>query len=363
MDMIPLFKPYMSEDCINSLSEIFEKGALTEGEFSDKFEKSFSEYIGNENAVLTNSGTSALHLSAILCGLKEGDEVITTSMTCMATNEPFHNMGIKLKFADVDIDTGNICPKSVKNNVTDKTKAIIVVHWAGQPVDLDAIQKIAEEFNLKVIEDAAHALGSEYHGAKIGNHSDFVCFSFQAIKHLTCGDGGALLCKSEKDASRARKIRWFGLDRKYKGKSRWDQDIEESGYKYHMNNINASIGLNNLKDINFIISSHINNSCYYDSNINNNKIKKMKKPKKTLSSSWIYSILVEDREGFVSYMKSKNIAADRVHVRNDQYSVFGGKDKNLKNLEIFDNQLVNIPVGWWLTSDNIEYIVKTINSY
>ena len=357
MDMIPLFKPYMSKDCIASLSEIFEKGALTEGDFSDKFEKSFSDYIENENTVLTNSGTSALHLSAILCGLKEGDEVITTSMTCMATNEPFYNMGIKLKFADVDITTGNICPKSIRENITDKTKAIIVVHWAGQPVDLCEIKKISKEFNLKVIEDAAHALGSEYNGAKIGTHSDFVCFSFQAIKHLTCGDGGALACKSKNDATRARKIRWFGLDRKYKGKSRWDQDITESGYKYHMNNINASIGLNNLKDIDFIINSHITNRKYYDENINNKKITIMRKPSKTLSSSWIYSILVKNREDFVSYMKSKNIASDRVHVRNDQYSVFGGKNISLKNLEFFENLLDKIPVGLWLTKENLNKIV------
>jgi len=361
--MIPLFKPYMSKDCTSSLSEIFEKGALTEGEFSDKFEKSFSEYIGNKNTVLTNSGTSALHLSAILCGLKGGDEVVTTPMTCMATNEPFYNMGVKLKFADVDITTGNICPNSVKSKITNKTKAIIVVHWAGQPVNLDEIHSIAKEYNLKVIEDAAHALGSEYNGVKIGNHSDFVCFSFQAIKHLTCGDGGALLCKSEKDAIRARKIRWFGLDRKYKGNSRWDQDIVESGYKYHMNNINASIGLNNLKDIDFIINSHMSNRDFFDQNISNSKVKKMLYPKNTKSSSWIYSLLVDNREGFISYMKDNNISCDRVHVRNDQYSVFGGKDKSLKNLNIFDNQLVNIPVGWWLSKDDVRHITNAVNKY
>ena len=363
MDMIPLFKPYMSKDCISSLSEIFEKGALTEGEFSDKFEKCFSDYIENENTVLTNSGTSALHLSAILCGLKEGDEVVTTSMTCMATNEPFYNMGVKLKFADVDITTGNICPNSVRSKITKKTKAIIVVHWAGQPVDLDEIHSIAKEYNLKVIEDAAHALGSEYNGAKIGNHSDFVCFSFQAIKHLTCGDGGALACKSENDATRARKIRWFGLDRKYKGKSRWDQDIAESGYKYHMNNINASIGLNNLKEVDFIINSHVANREFYDDNINNPKVTKMRKPLNSVSSSWIYSMLVDDREDFINHMTKNKISCDRVHVRNDFYTVFGGIKKELSNLNIFDKTLVNIPVGWWLSKDDVRRIVNTVNKY
>ena len=361
--MIPLFKPYISKKCIKDITNILEQGCLTEGFYSDKFEEALGEFIENKNIALTNSGTSALHLAGILSGLKFGDEVITTAMTCMATNEPFFNMGVKLIFADVDITTGNICPKSIRSKVTDKTKAIVVVHWAGQPVDLHEIHSIANEFNLKVIEDAAHAFGSEYNNKKIGSHSDFVCFSFQAIKHLTCGDGGAIACKNNIDAERARKIRWFGLDRKFNGKSRWDQDIAESGYKYHMNNINASIGLNNLEDIDFIIKSHISNRNSYDENINNCKIIKMRRPENTLSSSWIYSILVEDRIEFIDYMSKNNVQCDRVHVRNDQYSVFGGIINELRNLNDFDSKLVNIPVGWWLSQDNLNTITKLCNEY
>ena len=166
MAMIPLFKPYISPKCTETLSDIFSKCALTEGEYSDKFEEAIGDYISNKNVALTNSGTSALHISAILAGLKPGDEVITTAMTCMATNEPFYNMGVDLSFADVDITTGNICPNSIRSKITDKTKAIVVVHWAGQPVDLTSIHSIAKEFNLKVIEDAAHAFGSKYKNRK-----------------------------------------------------------------------------------------------------------------------------------------------------------------------------------------------------
>lgn len=353
----------MSDKCVFDLNSIFSQGSLTEGEYSDKFEKAFSDYIGNKNVSLTNSGTSALHLAGLLSGIKSGDEVITTAMTCMATNEPFFNMGAKLVFADIDITTGNICPESVRSKVTDRTKAIVVVHWAGQPVDLDEINSIAKEFNLKVIEDAAHALGSEYNSVKIGNHSDFVCFSFQAIKHLTCGDGGALACKSEEDVVRARKIRWFGLDRKFNGLSRWDQDIPESGYKYHMNNINASIGLNNLKHVNFIIESHISNKGFYDAVIKNPRVTKMRNPSNTLSSSWIYSLLVDNRRKFISFLSSRGISCDRVHVRNDKYSVFGGEDRSLKSLNEFDSHLVNIPVGWWLSKVEMDHIVETVNEY
>jgi dTDP-4-amino-4,6-dideoxygalactose transaminase len=363
MAMIPLFKPYISKESLKDISNILDQGCLTEGYYSDKFEESLGEFLSNKNIALTNSGTSALHLAGILCGLKHGDEIITTAMTCMATNEPFFNMGLNLVFADIDITTGNICHKSIRSKITEKTKAIVVVHWAGQPVDLDEIQSIAQEFNLKVIEDAAHAFGSEYNNIKIGSHSDFVCFSFQAIKHLTCGDGGAIACKNEIDAQRARKIRWFGLDRKFNGKSRWDQDITESGYKYHMNNINASIGLNNLKEIDFVIQSHIKNRNYYDENIYNTKIRKMRKLENAISSSWIYSILIDNRSDFIDYMTSNNIECDRVHVRNDAYSVFGGEREDLKNLKEFDLNLVNIPVGWWLSQEDLNYITKIVNKY
>jgi len=362
--MIRLFKPYVAS-CTASqkLYEIFNKGDLTEGEYSDSFEEKISEYIGNKNTSLTNSGTSALHLAGILSGIEKGDEVITTAMTCMATNEPFYNMGAKLVFADIDITTGNICPESIRSKITDKTKAIVAVHWAGQPVEIDEINDIAKEFNIKVIEDAAHAFGSSYKGKRIGSHSDFVCFSFQAIKHLTCGDGGAIACKSQEDVERARKIRWFGLDRKYKGKSRWDQDIVESGYKYHMNNINAVIGLENIRNIKYIIDTHIRNRNYYDEHIVNPKIVKMRKPDYTVSSSWIYSILTEDRETLKSYLADNGIDSDRVHVRNDQYSVFGGRDESLKNLNKFDSNLLNIPVGWWVEEGQAAKISRVLNKF
>ena len=361
--MIALFKPWITKHCLEDLENIITKGCLTEGEYSDWFEEKVSNYINNKNTALTNSGTSALHLAGILSGIESGDEVITTAMTCMATNEPFYNMGAKLVFADIDITTGNTCPESIRSKITEKTKAIVVVHWAGQPAEIDEINNIAKEFNLKVIEDAAHAFGSSYKGKRIGSHSDFVCFSFQAIKHLTCGDGGALACKNEKDAKRARKIRWFGLDRKYKGKSRWDQDITESGYKYHMNNINAAIGLRNMSYIDEIIGDHMRNRTYYDEHITNPKITKMRRPDHTVSSSWIYSILTEDRENLKSYLADHGIASDRVHVRNDQYSVFGGKDESLKNLNEFDSKLLNIPVGWWVEKDQAAQIAKVLNIF
>jgi perosamine synthetase len=361
--MIPLFKVHYPEGIGEKIDEVFQSGFITEGEYSDKFEKEFGEYIGNPNCCLTNSCTSAITLSLNLCGIGPGDEVISSPMTCMATNEPIYNCGAKIVWADINSKTGNINPESVLSKITSKTKAIIAVHWAGQPFDISEINNIAEKYNLKVIEDAAHALDSTYNDKKIGNHGDFVCFSFQAIKHLTTGDGGALLCKNKSDYERAKLLRWFGLDRKYEG-SKWEQDITESGYKFHMNNITAIIGLEQLKYIKEITKRHEENACVYDKKITNPKIIKLKRFKNSTSSCWIYSLLCETRDTLQKYLKENGIHSDVVHMRNDKYSVFKEFDHGgLDNLDYFCNRLLNIPVGWWLKDKDINFIIKTINNY
>jgi len=362
--MIPLMKVHTPPNVGEELQKVWDSGFVTEGEYSDKFEKEFSEYIGNPNTCLVNSCTSALALASRVIGIKEGDEIITTAMTCMATNEPFYNDGAKLVFADIDPTTGNISATDIEHRITSKTKAILVVHWGGQPADLEEINEIAQRHNIKVIEDAAHAVRSYYKGIRIGNTSDFVCFSFQAVKHLCTGDGGAIACKSKEDADRIRKIRWFGLDRKFKGPSRWEQDITESGFKYHMNNINASIGLLQMPYLDKLIDEHIKNSDYLHKKIKNPNVSHLVRKQDRVSSCWLHSILVEDRDKFREYMKSNGIHVDVAHVSNLQYTVFNKfKKETLHGLEFFDEKLINIPCGWWLSEKDLKYIVETINKY
>lgn len=362
--MIPLFKVHHPKNIGNKIEKVFETGFITEGEYSDKFEKQFSSYVGNNKTSLVNSCTSALTLAYHASDLGQGDEVITTPMTCMATNEPLFHTGAKLVFADIDPGTGNIDPDSVRSKVTSKTKLIVGVHWAGQPFDIDEINSIASENDIKVVEDAAHALGAKYNGKRIGSHSDFVCFSFQAIKHMTTVDGGSISCGNQKDYERIKKLKWFGLDRDFKCGSRWEQDITECGYKMHMNNINAVIGLEQMKHIDSIVESHIKNGKFFDDHIKNNKIKKIKQQKKTESSYWIYSLLVNDKQDFKKYMLENGIATDVVHKRNDQYSVFKDFQKgDLKGVDEFESKLMNIPVGWWLTEEQVYHIVDVVNRY
>jgi perosamine synthetase len=362
--MIPLMKIHNLPNIGQEIQKVWDSGFITEGAYSDKFEQKFGEYIGNENVCLTNSCTNALVLAAHVIGIKPGDEVITTGMTCMATNEPFYNFGANLVFADIDPETGNIDPEDVIRKITKKTKAIVLVHWTGQPADLDEINLIAKENNIKVVEDAAHALRSSYKGKLIGSHSDFVCFSFQAVKHLTTADGGAIACRSSADADRIRKLRWFGLDRKYKGPSRWEQDITESGYKFHMNNVNACIGLLQLEKVDPLIDKHVENAIFYNQEINNSKIRKLVLKENRTSSYWIYSLLVEDKYKFKNYMEENGILVDIAHANNLKYSVFNKfRNSELKNLDFFDSRLMNIPCGWWVSEKDREFIVDIVNNY
>jgi dTDP-4-amino-4,6-dideoxygalactose transaminase len=369
--MIPLFKVRHPKGLGNLIDKVYESGIITEGDYADEFEKKIGEYIGNPNVCLVNSCTSALSLAAHMCSIGPGQEIITTSLTCLATNLPFYQLGAKLVFADVDPTTGNIDPKSVAKLITNKTKAIVVVHWAGQPVELNEIHKIAIQYNIPVIEDAAHALRAEYDNIRIGSHSDYVCFSFQAIKQLSTVDGGAIACKRPEDAALIRKIRWFGLDRSFKSPpgqppaSRWEQDITHGGFKMHMNNINAAIGLLQMETIDEVIDAHIANGKYYDGYIHNPKIEKMRRPTNTKSAFWIYSLLVDDPVKFKQYMTENGIATDVVHVRNDKYTIFENfrPSEPLKGLDHFASKLMHIPVGWWLSEDERNYIVDTVNKY
>jgi dTDP-4-amino-4,6-dideoxygalactose transaminase len=263
---IPLVKPFLPPKRVitKKINEVFKSGILSEGDYVYNFEDSFSKLIGNNYCVSLNSGTAALHISLILAGVDRFSEVISTALTAEPTNVAIALTGAKVVFADVDIDSGLISPWSIEKLITKRTRAIMVVHYAGMVCDMDKINSISKKYNVPVIEDAAHAFLSKYNGTYVGNNSRFTCFSFQAIKHLTTGDGGMLCLKNEEDYIRAIKLRWFGLDKKIE---RSKNNISEVGFKYHMNNINASIGLVQINYINKNVMKYIDNGEFYDKEI------------------------------------------------------------------------------------------------
>ena len=248
-----LFYPYVSKKTPINIKKKLSGRWLGQGPMVDKFENEFKKKFARKCSVIaTGSGTDSLHLAYILAGLKKGDEVITTIFTCTATNIPMLYMGLKIKFADIERNTMNISIDSVKKLITRKTKAIVCVHYGGLPCNMDALQKICKQKRIILIEDAAHALGAKYRKKPIGSISDFSTFSFQAIKHFTTGDGGMLTIKNNQLEDKAKRIRWFGIDRKKKQQGIWKNDVHEVGYKYQMTDLSATMGCDALKDFNKI---------------------------------------------------------------------------------------------------------------
>jgi perosamine synthetase len=360
------FYTHISSGAKESVNRNLDTTFISAGKIAEQFEKELEKKLKLKNVVTVNSGTSALHLGLDIAGIKEGDEVIIPAQTFIATGLSVLMQRAVPVFADIQTDTGNIDPKSIEAKITSKTKAIIPVHWGGYPCDLDEINSIAKNFNLKVIEDAAHALGASYKGKPIGTLSDFTAFSFQAIKHLTTGDGGALCCDKAEDYQTAKHKRWFGIDRENSKPSilgERDYDVSELGYKYHLNDYAAALGLANLNDLPEILNRHRIIANIYTKELSNIPgVTLLKYNPDRQSSYWIFTILVERREDFIRKLSSFGIPSSVVHLRIDKNSIFGGVRKELINQGKFNELQVSLPVHSGLTDDDINFIIETIKN-
>ena len=358
--MINLVKNYIAprEEMIPAIEKILYSGYIAVGEEVKKFESEFGNFIENGNVVMLNSGTAALHLSLLLLNIKDGDEVISTPMTSEPTNTAILNANAKVVWADVDAKNGLISPQSIEEKITSKTKAIVVVHYAGMVCDMDNINSISKKYNVPVIEDCAHALGAKYNNKKVGQNSMFNCFSFQAIKHLTTIDGGCIAFNSDRFIQEARELRWFGLQ---KNVSRLETDIKRVGYKYGMNNVNATIGIVQLKHMEKIISTYIENGKFFDDSLKNiNGVHLVKYNNNTEPSYWLYTMKVENRDDFIKMMLENGVEASPLHHRNDTHTVFKHSKCDLPNMDLWYNTYVHIPCGWWVTKEDRGRIVDLI---
>jgi perosamine synthetase len=359
--MIPLIKPFIPPKhlLLPRIEHILYSGYISEGEAVYQFEDKLSKLIDNPYCLSLNSGTAALHISLLLIGISKGDEVISTALTAEPTNTTIALTGAKVVFADVDKDTGLISPESIKSKITSKTKAIMIVHYAGMVCDMDKINFIAKQHALPVIEDAAHAFLSKYNNKYIGSNSRFTCFSFQAIKHITTIDGGLLCLQNDQDYQRAKKLRWFGLDKKI---PRLENNITEAGYKYHMNNVNATIGLVQLDEIESNVFKYISNGKFLDKNLVNKDLRLINYYNNTEPSYWLYTLVVKRREDFIKHLHYNGVTASPLHLRNDRHSIFKTPKGSLPNLDIFYESFVHIPCGWWIEKADLNKIVSVINN-
>ena len=388
--MIPLFKVFMSEDVLKPLNTMLMSGQITQGPQVELFESALKDFIGNPYILTLNSATAGLTLALRLLKNKddrfqwpgfdeETDIVLTPALTCFATTAAVLANQVKIRWLDVDLESANIDLMDLKNKLSAHTKVIYLVHWGGNPVDLNGLRELQEYslqqfgFRPMIVEDCAHAFGAEYKDGKIGgkgSEGNICVFSLQAIKHLTTGDGGFITLPNEFLYDRCKLLRWYGIDRdkrNYKGKDlRLENDIVEYGYKFHMNDINATLGLYNLPHMNDLLRKNRENAAYFDEHLKNVKgIHLMNTNKKCNSAYWLYTIRVlnEKKQEFMDKMKEAGIMTSQVHNRNDINSCVEAFQESLPNLDLLEKELVCIPVGWWLSEGEREYIMKLVISF
>src|SRR3989344_2985392 len=328
--LIPNFKPFIPEGSIDKVIKTLRTSWIGgDGPEVLEFEHEIAKIIKNKNVLAVNSGTSALQLALRLANVK-GGEVITTPMTCFATNAPIVTEGAIPVWADINPETGNIDPEDITRKITKKTKAIMVVHWGGSPAEIDLINKTASNYKLKVIEDAAQALGSEYAGKPIGAHSDFVAFSFQAIKIINTVDGGLLAARKSTDAKRGRILRWYGISREERKWDKrftfWEYPISEIGYKMQMTDVSASIGLGQLPYLKNLLEYRRKIAKLYEEALAESKtLMAQKTLPKAKSNYWLFTIICNSENTKLKLWKALakiGVRAEEAHKRNDTYPVF-----------------------------------------
>ena len=365
----PLFYPYVSKKSFKSIPKILKTRWIGQGPLVDKLEAVFKKKFAKTNhCIAVGSGTDALHLAYILANIKKNDEVIAPVFTCTATNIPLLYIGAKIKFADIDPLTMNISIDHVKKLITKKTKAIIFVNYGGIPCDLIELNKLKKKYNLTLIQDAAQSLGSKVGAKDITEYADFSIFSFQAIKHITSGDGGMLAFKNKNLLEKSRRIRWFGIDRKKKQGGTWENDIKEIGYKYQMTDIGARMLLDSLNDFNNLIQHRKKIFEIYKKKLSNNKnIKIIDSTNFKLKNSfWLCTLIIKkDRIKLQNYLRKLQIETNQVHFRNDRYSIFKKftKNKNFPNMKNFENKYLVIPLNMKISTKDAKYIASKINEF
>jgi perosamine synthetase len=362
---IVLFHPHIPVNAAAKVTEVLNTRWIGQGPKVDEFEKLFSERFTSGNPSLAvGSGTDALHLAYLMAGITEGDEVVVPVFTCTATNIPLLYIGAKIVFVDVDPETLNINIDHLRSVVTNKTKAIVCVHYAGLPCDMDEIHEIATNFGIPVIEDAAHALGAEYKGKKIGEISQFTMYSFQAIKHITTGDGGLVTFKESGKSELGKRLRWFGIDRTSKQLGIWENDIKEVGYKYQMTDISAALGIAGLEDFSSVLEVRQQLLARYHSNLMSNpKVKILGKlVADRTHAAWLMTISVENRRVLQKLLLDNGIESNQVHYRNDRYSIFGGRREDLPNMDMIEDKYLCLPLHTKMTLEDVDRVCDVINS-
>lgn len=370
--IIPFHRAFIDDNEINSVAEVMKSGWITMGEKTFEFEKNFASYVGVSHAVALNSCTSALHLALKAIDLQPGDEVIIPAITFVATWEVVTYFGAVPVLADVEKDTHLLDVESFLKNITANTRAVIPVHYSGQPCDMDPILEIARAKGICVIEDAAHSLPASYKGRSVGTIGDITCFSFYATKTVTTGEGGMLTTENREIADRVKKLRLHGISRdawnRYSSAGSWHYDVEEAGYKYNPTDISSAIGIEQLKKSNAMNKMRSEISSVYNDYFSKSGLVEAYPIREGRVSSWhLYPLKIKidnlyiNRDIFIEKMKERGISTSVHFIPLYRFSCFKGRGylpENFPGSEFVFSREVSIPIYPGLSNKEVEYVAE-----
>lgn len=367
---IPYGRQWIDDDDIAAVIETLQSDYLTTGPKVEEFEKTVAKYVGAKFAVAVSNGTAALHIACLAAGIKEGDEVITSPITFAASANCIMYCGATPVFVDIDSDTYNISVSDIRRKITNRTKAIIPVHFTGQPCEMDEILTIAKEYNLIIIEDAAHALGADYKGKKIGSISDMTTFSFHPVKHITTGEGGMVTTNSIELYQKLLLFRAHGITRDNElmtlNEGSWYYEQLELGYNYRINDIQCALGISQMKKLDMFIARRREIANRY--NIAFKEIDGIIIPSQSggCNNSWhLYVIQVtnRDRKEVFNKLREMNIGVNVHYIpvyKHPYYRKHGYIDIHCKNAELIYDNNISLPIFPALTNAEQNYVIEKV---
>jgi perosamine synthetase len=364
--VVPFLKAVYPPNLEDQLASVFSSGYVGSGPRVEEFEKRLAQYLGTSRIVCTSSCTAALFLSYVECGIAAGDEVLSTPMTCTATNIPLLHLGARIKWIDVDPLTGNVTAQAVNRalQANPAAKFVVIVDWAGLPCDYEGIQAVTSAYGKPLVLDAAQSFGSRYEGRLFPPRVDFTCYSFGPTKILSAGEGGAVIALNERTEASLRSLRWYGIDREDRDPIHfWDYDVTYPGYRFTSNDVFASVGIRCLDFINERISINRRLAKIYQERLSGKS--GLRLPPLHLgveSNYWMFTVLVERRTSFLNRLHSYGIHAATPHKRNDRLTCFShSQDDTLLGVEAFNDNYACLPIGPWVSEEKCAWICNIIN--
>jgi UDP-4-amino-4,6-dideoxy-N-acetyl-beta-L-altrosamine transaminase len=369
MKFIPYGHQWIDEEDIEEVVKVLRSDWITTGPKIEEFENALCRYVGCQYAVAVNSGTSALDIAVQTLKLPENSEVITTPFTFVATSNAILYNNLKPVFVDIEKETRNINPDEIRKKITDKTRAIIYVDFAGHPCDIEEIKEIAKEHDLYLIEDASHASGAEYNGKKVGNFADMTVFSFHPVKHITTGEGGAVITNNKEFYERLKMLRNHGIDKsaldRFGPEAGWAYDLKFLGRNYRMTDFQAALGISQLKKLDTFIRRRKEIVRIYNEAFENMPEIETPIVKPYVKPAWhIYTVLLNDinRDEFFRKLKGRNIGVNVHYIPIYRFSYyqehFNFNQKNFPVTEEVFRNIVTLPLFPQMTSSEVKDVIE-----